>query len=132
MFWFTDFSFSDDWPEITHSPQSTEESESPPERVLRKSSRRPQPLPLPPKVNIPPFDEDFFPPPIKVHQSLDKGSRKRICETCGGVYTSAASYKRHFERMHLMIKKFSCDMCGYRAYKKKDVGSHLASHLKVI
>lgn len=119
-------SFSDDWPEISHSPQSPERDENPPRKSMRKLS--PTKAQKNSKQSL--TNDDVF-PPVKIHRSVVDGSRKRICEICGGEYAGLENYKRHYERMHLKIKKFACDMCGYRAYKKKDVSSHLASHLKV-
>jgi hypothetical protein len=55
-------------------------------------------------------------PKTKIHKSLD--TKKNVCEICGKYYATAISYKHHYDRIHLNIKNFQCDICGYQVYKK--------------
>lgn len=64
-------------------------------------------------------------------QQKVSSQKKKMCDICG-TWFKAMSFRRHYDRMHLKIKDYCCDICGFRVFKKFDIGNHIKSHFKVI
>lgn len=55
---------------------------------------------------------------------------KTLCNACGS-YISKQHLKTHFERKHLNLKRFSCDLCGREFYLLRGLRDHMkAQHIK--
>lgn len=54
-----------------------------------------------------------------------------MCDVCGKYYKDSLSCKRHYDRIHLKIKRFTCDVCGFAVFKKFELVGHIASHFKI-
>lgn len=53
-----------------------------------------------------------------------------MCSDCGKSFL--ASYlRRHYQRVHLKEKRFECDICGLRTFKKQHIEEHLKRHFKI-
>jgi Zinc finger, C2H2 type len=79
----------------------------------------------------------------------EKMKLTNICDLdCGKSYSNQA-FKRHYERVHLRLKKFhvsfelhfdlnfstflkfQCDYCNYKTYSRSHIEIHVRSHLKI-
>lgn len=82
------------------------------------------------------IDEEFSEIPQSPSNSLDSiveqsiKSKTKLCQECGNVYATGA-YKRHYNRVHLKLKRFFCDFCNYKTYSRNHIEIHLKSHLKI-
>lgn len=54
----------------------------------------------------------------------------RLCPMCGKTFSGGRACRVHVERTHLKIKRYTCDLCGYRSYMKDHLKSHMTSHIK--
>lgn len=55
---------------------------------------------------------------------------RKLCSECGKSFL--ASYlRRHYQRVHLKEKRFECDICGLRTFKKQHIEEHLKRHFKI-
>ena len=55
---------------------------------------------------------------------------RKLCSECGKSFL--ASYlRRHYQRVHLKEKRFECDLCGLRTFKKQHIEEHLKRHFKI-
>lgn len=66
---------------------------------------------------------------VLLHQK-SSSQKEKMCDICG-TWFKAMSFRRHYDRMHLKIKDYCCDICGFRVFKKFDIGNHIKSHFKV-
>lgn len=71
-----------------------------------------------------------LPEVLDLKKPKDEVQTKRMCDICGTWFTRM-SFKRHYDRMHLNKKNFSCDVCGYKVFKKFDLFNHIKTHFKV-
>ncbi|KAL7041678.1 hypothetical protein ACKWTF_000850 [Chironomus riparius] len=56
--------------------------------------------------------------------------KQKLCADCGKSFL--ASYlRRHYQRVHLKEKRFECDLCGLRTFKKQHIEEHLKRHFKI-
>lgn len=56
--------------------------------------------------------------------------KQKLCAECGKSFL--ASYlRRHYQRVHLKEKRFECDICGLRTFKKQHIEEHLKRHFKI-
>lgn len=61
---------------------------------------------------------------------LQLQSSRKLCAECGKSFL--ASYlRRHYQRVHLKEKRFECDLCGLRTFKKQHIEEHLKRHFKI-
>lgn len=51
-----------------------------------------------------------------------------ICQECGKM-VKKRMYKKHFERVHLKICRFFCDLCEFRNYSKDKIIDHIKAHI---
>lgn len=54
---------------------------------------------------------------------------RTICQECGKHFPKA-DFKRHYERIHLKLKNYSCDNCDYRCYLKNHLQTHMVTHTR--
>ncbi|KAG5683960.1 hypothetical protein PVAND_013215 [Polypedilum vanderplanki] len=52
-----------------------------------------------------------------------------LCSECGINFKRLSCLKRHFNIIHLKIKRYQCDNCSYRCYKKESIRKHMSTHL---
>lgn len=52
-------------------------------------------------------------------------AKKWKCKICLKHYSSRNSLKKHLERIHAKIKRFSCDICGLSEYLKENLQAHM-------
>lgn len=69
--------------------------------------------------------EEGIEKPQKVRSTSSK--TKKFCDHCG---SSVNNYRRHILKVHLNIKNFFCDLCGYASFFKCDMDQHMKVHVK--
>ncbi|CRK96691.1 CLUMA_CG009890, isoform A [Clunio marinus] len=59
-----------------------------------------------------------------------KKIRRLMCEKCSKEFNQIGSFNRHLiVHSSGIVKKFSCDYCGFASHWKSDLGVHLKTHL---
>lgn len=51
------------------------------------------------------------------------------CSECGLTLASNTSLKRHVDRIHAKIRRFTCDHCGYKSFFKHGLEKHVLKHI---
>ncbi|KAL7013561.1 hypothetical protein ACKWTF_015466 [Chironomus riparius] len=52
---------------------------------------------------------------------------KKCCEICG---SSVNNYRRHVLKVHLHVKNYFCDLCGFASFFRCDLEQHMKVHVK--
>ncbi|XP_055678549.1 gastrula zinc finger protein XlCGF26.1-like [Lutzomyia longipalpis] len=64
---------------------------------------------------------------LEVHLGISKGSDSFVCEQCGKVLKTKASYERH-QYVHSTTKDIMCPVCGKMFSCKEYLGVHMLNH----
>lgn len=60
---------------------------------------------------------------------IESEFKNLTCPYCQKVFSEKRRVKTHISRMHLKIKKFSCDQCNYTSCVKAEMRRHMRVHL---
>lgn len=66
---------------------------------------------------------------MKAHLRVHDDDAKEMCNECGLLVTSTYNLEKHIKRVHLRLRNFFCDLCGYSATFKHSINSHMVSLL---
>jgi KRAB domain-containing zinc finger protein len=70
---------------------------------------------------------------VKNHESYTKRERKKsysFCSACSYKSLNKMSLEAHFNKMHLKIRPYICDICLKGFYKKSNLTEHVQTHDK--
>ena len=52
------------------------------------------------------------------------------CELCERCYSSTNALKEHKQRVHQKLRRYQCEFCSHKAFKKSELARHLKTHRK--
>ena len=71
-------------------------------------------------------EKDFFSKRyLQLHAKTHQEKTKVKCELCEKVLSSSKVLTDHKRSVHEKIKRFSCNICGHKAYKKDKLNKHV-------
>ena len=50
------------------------------------------------------------------------------CELCDRCYSSTNALKEHKQRVHQKLRRYQCEFCSHKAFKKSELARHLKTH----
>lgn len=59
---------------------------------------------------------------------LKKHYKRAQCGLCGNFYYKD-QLQRHIDKVHYKVKRFFCDVCGFGAFLKCNLATHMAKHV---
>lgn len=59
---------------------------------------------------------------------LKKHYKRAQCGLCGNFYYKD-QLQRHIDKVHYKVKRFFCDICGFGAFLKCNLSTHMAKHV---
>ena len=62
---------------------------------------------------------------LRLHAKTHQEKTKVTCELCEKVLSSSKVLGDHLRSVHEKIKRFSCNLCGHKAYKKDKLKKHV-------
>lgn len=66
---------------------------------------------------------------LRAHMKIHDDDAKEMCPECGLLLTSKHNLEKHIKRVHLKLRNFFCDICGYSATFRHSIASHMISHV---
>lgn len=66
---------------------------------------------------------------LRAHMKIHDDDAKEMCPECGLLLTSKHNLEKHIKRVHLKLRNFFCDICGYSATFRHSIASHMVSHI---
>lgn len=66
---------------------------------------------------------------LRAHMKVHDDDAKEMCPECGLLLTSKHNLEKHIKRVHLKLRNFFCDICGYSATFRHSIASHMVSHI---
>jgi len=76
------------------------------------------------------FEEHLEDEEVPAKIQSKRQSNQKLCPACGN-YIASHQFKRHYERVHLQMKRYFCDYCSYATYSRNHIEIHIKSHLKI-
>lgn len=62
---------------------------------------------------------------LRAHTRVHDDDAKEMCPECGLLLTSKHNLQKHINRVHLKLRNFFCDLCGYSATFRHSIASHM-------
>lgn len=67
---------------------------------------------------------------FRVHMITHKNDdSKKMCPECGILLTTKHNLDKHLKSVHLRLRSFFCDICGYSASFKHSIESHMVPNI---
>ena len=64
---------------------------------------------------------------LRAHIKVHDDDSKEMCPECGLLVTSKHNLQKHIKRVHLKLRNFFCDICGYGATFRHSIVAHMVS-----
>lgn len=61
----------------------------------------------------------------KLFVAKDESAVSLLCQVCTEDFESVTELTRHYMQMHQAVRKFECDHCSYRSFRKKEMTNHI-------
>ena len=69
----------------------------------------------------------------KKHKNVQRDKSKKCKEiNCDKLFYSDRNAKRHYERVHMKLRNYSCELCMYSAFCKANLNDHKKIHKNIL